>query len=456
MINHLLILFIFILEIIATPLQLKSPSEDDFYTLPKGYKDAKPGDILKVRAAPNKFASLIFPIDVKNVWQMVVRSEDSFGNPTAFVTSIIEPYNADPSKVLSYQTFEDSANIKCSPSYAFQFGAPIDTCATRLDMTFMVIALKNGYFVNSPDYEGFNSAFTVGRRSGQAVLDSVRAVLQSGKITGIKEDAKVGLWGYSGGSLASGWAAALQPSYAPELKENLVGAALGGFVTNITAVAESVDGNVFAGLIPLALAGIGNEYPEVKKILMKNVAPKHAEKFSVGGNTCLVPSLLYYFRDNVLIGEDPMIPAGFALLENPTVSKIIEDNSIVYLNSSFVPEIPIFVYHGALDQVVPIEDVRKTYKNWCKWGIKSFEFAEDLLNGHVGEQIAGAPAGWTWLNQLFQGVKPVNGCSETSRLSNFFYPNVSLATKQYFDGIWDSATNVRLGPDVNGINITNY
>lgn len=54
------------------------------------------------------------------------------------------------------------------------------------------------------------------------------------------------MWGYSGGSLASGWAAGLQPNYAPELGGNLLGAALGGFVTNITATAEATDGTVFA------------------------------------------------------------------------------------------------------------------------------------------------------------------------------------------------------------------
>ncbi|EGW31890.1 secretory lipase 1 [Spathaspora passalidarum NRRL Y-27907] len=450
---YIILLFIYILQSIALPLELKSPLDDDFYTLPKGYKDAKPGDILKVRPAPNQLASAIFPIDVKNVWQLVVRSEDSFGQPTAFVTTIMEPYNADPSKVVSYQTFEDSSNITCSPSYGIQFRAPIDTLASQIDMTFMVIALKNGYFVNTPDYEGFNSAFTVGRRSGQAVLDSVRALLKSGNITGIHKDAKVGLWGYSGGSLASGWAAALQPTYAPELKKSLVGASLGGFVTNITAVAEIVDGGIFAALIPLALTGLGNEYPQAKKIIEENVAPQYRDKFSISGKQCLVPALFHYFNTNILTGTDPMIPAGFSLLENGDMREIVEGNSIVYLNSTYVPEIPIFVYHGSLDSVVPIKDVYKTYNNWCKWGINSFEFAEDILNGHVGEQLAGGPAGWTWLDRRLQGDQPVKGCLHDERISNLLYPNVTIATKQYFDGIVDSVMEVKLGPEANGMKV---
>ncbi|RLV88994.1 Lipase 1 [Spathaspora sp. JA1] len=430
MIYKSVLLFLFVLQSIAFPFQLKTPSEDDFYTLPKGYEDAKPGDILKVRKAPAKFSSTFIPIEVKNVWQLVVRSEDSFGKATAFVTTIVEPYFADPSKVISHQTFEDSSHINCSPSYGFLFGASASTVATKLDMVHMVIALKNGYFVNSPDYEGFNSAFTVGRRSGQAVLDSVRAVLKSGSITGIKKDAKVGLWGFSGGSLASGWAAVLQPTYAPELKKNLIGASLGGFVTNITAVAESVDGSGSSGLTPLALIGLANEYPAVRKILDQNIAPKHAEKFSEAERLCLVPALLSFRNRGILTGEDPMIPAGFSMLEDPAMKKIVDENSIINLNSSFLPQIPIFVYHGQKDETVPIKDVKTTYKNWCKWGINSFEFAEDTTCGH--DKLVGAPAGWTWLERRFQGSKPVIGCSTTARVTNLFYPGISFATRGFF------------------------
>ncbi|RLV89155.1 Lipase 1 [Spathaspora sp. JA1] len=459
MIYNLVILFLFVLQSTAFPFRLKPPSEDEFYTLPKGYKDAKPGDILRVRKTPNRLSSIFFPVNVNNVWQLVVRSEDSFGKPTAFITTIIEPYNADPSKVVSYQTFEDSAHIDCSPSYGFQFGAPVSTIATQLDMTYIVMALKNGYYVNSPDYEGFNSAFTAGRRSGQAVLDSVRAVLKSESITGIKKDAKVGLWGYSGGSLASGWAAALQPSYAPELKKNLIGACLGGFVTNITAVAERVDGTEAAGLTPLALTGLANEYPAVRKILDKNISPKHEKKFRLAERLCLAPALMTFGGRNILTGRDPMIPAGFSMLDDPTMKKIVDENSIVNLNSSFVPQIPIFVYHGRLDAVAPIKDVKTTYKNWCQWGIKSFELSEDISGSH--DKVLGSPSGWTWLECIFEGEEPVTGCQSTERLSNLLFPRIAQGTIQYFLGVLDSVTHAKLGPkdnvfEFNLLNLLNF
>lgn len=94
------------------------------------------------------------------------------------------------------------------------------------------------------DYQGPNSAFSAGRLEGRAVLDSVRATLAFSTLR-LAKDVKVGLWGYSGGGIAMGWASALQPQYAPEL--NIVGAAHGGTPTNLTATTEFLEGTSGAG-----------------------------------------------------------------------------------------------------------------------------------------------------------------------------------------------------------------
>jgi hypothetical protein len=50
------------------------------------------------------------------------------------------------------------------------------------------------------------------------------------------------MWGYSGGALASEWAAELQVQYASEM--DFAGAALGGLTPNVTSVMNAVDGTV--------------------------------------------------------------------------------------------------------------------------------------------------------------------------------------------------------------------
>ena len=177
------------------------PSKDSFYSPPVGFATAKPGDILKIRNTPSAPSSLYLPIVVKNAWQLLIRSEDSFGNPNAFVATLIQPLNANPSKLVSYQSWEDASHIDCSPSYGMQFKSPATTVTTQIDMTLIVPLLQNGYYVIIPDYEGPKSTFTVGRQSGKATLNSIRAALQTGAFSGIKKlpkllcgDTLVGLW----------------------------------------------------------------------------------------------------------------------------------------------------------------------------------------------------------------------------------------------------------------------
>ena len=88
----------------------------------------------------------------------------------------------------------------------------------------------------------------------------------------------------------------------PELKENLIGAAVGGFATNITAVAEAVDGTVFSGFIPLALNGLANEYPISKGCMVKlsSVLDLHGKRITklLGCFACWLSdeSILYWAK----------------------------------------------------------------------------------------------------------------------------------------------------------------
>lgn len=450
-----LILFLSLLQtIFASLFSLKPPSQDDFYKAPAGFKAAKPGDILKTRKSPNKPSSLYALVEVQNSWQLLVRSEDSFGNPNAFVTTIIQPKNADPSKVVSYQNWEDASNINCSPSYGLQLGAPLSTILTQLDMTFIVPPLKSGYYVVLPDYEGPKSTFGVGRQSGKATLDSIKAVLKTKDFSGINDDAQVAMWGYSGGTIAAGWAATLQPKYAPELKKNLIGAALGGFVINITATAEATDSTLFAGLIPNALNGLANEFPDFKKRMYEVVEKRYEGALQQGTQHCLGGAILHFAFDQVFTGDHRYFEQGYGLLEEEVFNRTILGNSLLYMDQEYLPDIPIFVYHGSLDGIVPIPDVHGVYKNWCDWGIDSFEFAEDSLNGHLTEIVVGAPAAITWLDARFDGQPVVEGCKKTTRITNFSYPNISDSTRNFFKGILDSLTASQLGPGVTSDNVT--
>lgn len=87
--------------------------------------------------------------------------------------------------------------------------------------------------------------------SGYATLDAVRVTLNSADLYGLPEDSLYATWGYSGGALATEWAAELQADYAPELE--FAGSAMGGLTPNVTSVLISINRQISAGLAPVSL-----------------------------------------------------------------------------------------------------------------------------------------------------------------------------------------------------------
>jgi hypothetical protein len=59
--------------------------------------------------------------------------------------------------------------------------------------------------------------------------------------------------------VASGWAAQVQPSYAPDI--NLKGVAVGGFLTNLAQAIQQTNGGPGAGLIVSVLTGMASPAP---------------------------------------------------------------------------------------------------------------------------------------------------------------------------------------------------
>ncbi|CUM47362.1 uncharacterized protein AC631_01269 [Debaryomyces fabryi] len=437
--------------VIGVPLIPLKPSEDDFYTPPEGYENHDNGEILKMRPTPQKLRSLFLPINIKNSWQVLVKSSDSFGNASAIVTTIMEPYNADPSKVVSYQAFEDSAALDCAPSYAYLYRASAATASTQIEMYFIQIALDRGWYVVSPDYEGPKATFTAGKQSGHATLDSIRAALLSSGTTGINKDAKIVMWGYSGGTVPSAWASVLQPTYAKDLKSNLIGAATGGLVTNVTGTAEGVEGTFFAGLTISAITGLASEYPELKALISEQLVSAKTLLYEKGDKLCLGPALFNYAFRRIFSGPSRYVKDGWVVLSHPVVKKVINDNTLALEKGDPMPEIPIFVFHGAKDTLVPFKDAQRVYDNWCEEGIKSFEFAVDKSTGHITELLAGTPAAIAWITKMFNGEKPVKGCSRTERQSNLEYPGSDRSIFEFLSAAATSILGFEIGPNAENL-----
>ena len=112
------------------------------------------------------------------------------------------------------------------------------------------------------------------REPGYHILDGLRAALSFDRL-GLSEEAPVGLWGYSGGGLATAWAAEMYADYAPEL--NVVGAVLGSPVADLGHAFERLNGSFYSGLPAMVVAALSHVYPDLDRIIAEHATPARQE-----------------------------------------------------------------------------------------------------------------------------------------------------------------------------------
>ena len=395
------------------------PSQDPFYAVPDGLESIQPGTILKHRTPPAPIAAFgAAKVNLEATYQFLYRTTDNLGNATATVLTVLIPHGADTSKILSYQVAEDAASENCAPSYALQLGSAtgplLGTLVTQAELLLVEAALEQGWVVILPDFQGPKAAYLANKLAGQATLDGIRAALQSSSITGIQNGSSttITMWGYSGGSLATNWAAQLQPTYAPELQ--IAGAAVGGTVPNITNVVTTINRGPFAGFIPTGVLGLSAQYPELKKVIDQHLKPQYVDKFHTVLNQCLVADAAgFLFQDVIGMFDDRNL-----IYSNPTAVSILNDNALL---GKATPKIPLYWYKSVLDEVSPIADTDALVSEYCANGA-TIEYQRDIASEHGSYAVIGAPKALSWLKQVMDGQKPSSGCSKHTALTTLLDP----------------------------------
>lgn len=234
--------------------EIPPPDSDPFYRVPRGLDKIPPGDVLDSRPVDITASGIPLPFPA---WQLLYRTTDTKGGATATVATLILPLGQPPAggrNLLSYQPAEDSLTRDCASSYELRKGDNAEVLAITL-------GLLQGWAVVVSDYEGPESQWAAGVLEGQAVLDGIRAAERFPQ-SGLSANTPVGLWGYSGGGLATAWASELHPRYAPEL--DIVGVAHGGSPADVEVTLRNLDGGPFSGIALAGAVGVSRAYPEMK------------------------------------------------------------------------------------------------------------------------------------------------------------------------------------------------
>src|SRR6476646_3921707 len=236
------------------------PKDDPFYTYSGSapLDQIAPGTVLATRSVP--YHVLGSPTALKTT-QLLYRSTSQTGKPTVNVTSVIQPLDhGDRTKVISYQSAYDSLNRNDQPSYAISGGLTFGGIVPNVELAVFGLFLAQGFTVIVPDTEGQRADFAAGPEYGMNTLDSIRSAFNASAV-GLPSDARVALLGYSGGAIASEWAAELAPTYAPDANARLIGAALGGVLVDPARSLYEVEGTFFpVGVMPMAIIGLGRAF----------------------------------------------------------------------------------------------------------------------------------------------------------------------------------------------------
>lgn len=375
------------------------PRQDPWYTAPQDWQYRQSGEILRIRRAPGNLSSAFNASDSFNI---LYRSTDTHYRPSWAVTTLFIPKAGNRSALLSYQIPYNTPDVDASPSYAF-YAPPASQGLVYTDITG---ALSRGWYVNVPDHEGPLASFACGVQEGHATLDSIRAVLNQFQGWSLNNSTRVALWGYSGGSVASEWAAELQVQYAPELQ--IAGAALGGLVPNFTdAVPNVAVGSYFAGLVPAVLLGLSTQHPSVEKYVMSQLKPSgpyNASTFLSVRNMSILDAFNSFANQTMY----NYFQNGAQFFNNPNLLDVLARDTTMSYHG--IPRMPLFIYKAIQDEITVVADSDAIVDRWCQARL-SVLYERNTIGGHLAEETNGDARAFEWLGQVLNGSLNQTGCT---------------------------------------------
>ncbi|MGV9801172.1 lipase family protein [Mycobacterium sp. NPDC003449] len=371
------------------------PDTDPFYRPPAGFQHAEPGTVLRSRDVELAFLGVI-PQRVPAI-QLLYRSTDRNGDPEAAATTVIVPPGAAADcPIVSYQCAIDAITSRCFPSYALRRHAKAVGAVAQLELLLIGAALAEGWAVSVPDHEGVNGKWGAPYEPGYHVLDGLRAALNCDRLA-LSASSPIGLWGYSGGGLATAWAAEMSGGYAPEL--NIAGAVLGSPVGDLGETFSKLNGTIFAGLPGLVVAALADIYPDLNRIVAEHATPDGLERLDRLHRMTTAHALLRWARTDM----DDLVDLPLQqTVDGPEVQHVFDDIKL----GVATPNAPVLVIQAVHDEIISVDGIDDLVDAYRAGGA-SVTYHRDSFCEHLLLHPMSAPMTLRWLSDRFAG-RPVD------------------------------------------------
>lgn len=367
------------------------PADDPFYVPPVGFEHTAPGTVLRSRDVRIGFLGLI--PQPTTATQLLYRSTDLRGAPHAAVTTVIVPAGTAVNRpIVSYQCAVDAVSDQCFPSYALRRGAHALGSVAQLEYLLISAVVAQGWAVSIPDHEGVEGIWGAPHEPGYHILDGLRAALNT-EALGLSAQAPIGMWGYSGGGLATAWAAEEFADYAPEL--NLVGAVLGSPVGDLGEVFQRLNGTFWAGLPATVIAALTHIYPGLDRIINEHATDQgKAMLHDIETMTTAMAVLKHKKLDFGRLLDQPLQQ----VVGTPEVQHVFESIKL----GKTAPSVPLLMVQAAHDQIISVDGIDELAETYALGG-SHVTYHRDGLSEHIVLHPLAAPMALHWLADRFAG-----------------------------------------------------
>ena len=385
------------------------PTDDPFYTYAGVTPLARiaPGTILRERKVTLALPQLQTPIQAE---QLLFRTRDEVGDPSVEVTTVVDPlHGVTGTRILAYLSFYDALGPQCDPSYTLTGGYAGNTSnenQAEEEDALLVSNLLQGFTVTIPDFEGTDEHWAAGHEAGYGTLDAIRATETYLKVS---PASRVGMYGYSGGSIAADWAAELAPRYAPAL--NLVGVAMGGIPVDLAHNLDYVNGSRgWSGVVPAVMVSLTRAF---HLDLSKYASASGRKIFKEVSRQCIGSFLGAY--PGLTVAK--LVKHRYRdILSVPAFRRIA--NRLIMGSVPGHPNVPFFMAvgnaDGVGDGVMIAKDVQALAHEYCRQGVP---VELNVYDGAVHTEAAlhfEAPA-VAFLVSRFAGLPMRGNCSSIPR-----------------------------------------
>lgn len=349
--------------------------DDALHYVRKGYKQ---GQVIRKRKS--LWSQAYYPGSRSIQYAFV--SYDSRGYPmTATATLVVPPHAKPNASVLQWNQFINSSGPKCKVTT--QLNQPNSWGIVNNPIQMMVAALLLGHPVLLTDAEGPRNSYAINRLASHVLLDSMRMVHQQ-KDFPLHKSHFVAL-GVSHGGLQTGYAAAEQPYYAPELTSYIDQFIVNEGAPDFIKLAHSMGlyGDLsaapspYGGFLVSFLIGAIREYPDIVPRMDYWLTSYGKALIAANRNVCMPFTLAAGGAGMMRY----IVKDGFFRSQTfKDMMQIAKDSSSFYYPGN--PKVPTLLIHGKLDEILYQADQDKAlWQRYCQAGTNTV-YQQVPLSGH--------------------------------------------------------------------------